>query len=189
MHANYHLTIAVLVFAVAAPIANGQLPGDSGPAGFAEELQDSGGVSWMGGLFHAVTGIPRPEDRTASAAGYAVDFASLDVANFEAQPPLQKDDLPLAGEYYEPPCDPPWIHRSGVFGEFLYLRSRDGEVAYAVPVDGAIVPPPRPFKPARSLWSIRIIRPAFASARRAPSTIAPASSSPTRGFRAAHSTT
>lgn len=39
-------------------------------------------------------------------------------------------------------CLPPWAHRCGVFAELLYLRARDAEVAYAVPVDGAIVPPP-----------------------------------------------
>lgn len=41
-------------------------------------------------------------------------------------------------------CDdsPVWAHRSGVFGELLFLRARGAEVAYAVPIDGAIVPPP-----------------------------------------------
>ena len=39
-------------------------------------------------------------------------------------------------------CPPFWAHRSSVFGEFLYLRSRDGEVSYAVPTDGAVVAPP-----------------------------------------------
>ncbi len=34
-------------------------------------------------------------------------------------------------------CDPGWRF----FGEFLYLRSRNTEVVYAVPIDGAIVPP------------------------------------------------
>lgn len=28
-----------------------------------------------------------------------------------------------------------WTHRMNVFGEFLYLRARDAEVAYAVPID------------------------------------------------------
>jgi hypothetical protein len=31
-----------------------------------------------------------------------------------------------------------------VFAELLFLRARDAEVAYAVPIDGAIVPPPTP---------------------------------------------
>jgi hypothetical protein len=34
-------------------------------------------------------------------------------------------------------CDPPWI----VYGEALYLRPGNDKVAYAVPIDGAIVPP------------------------------------------------
>ena len=39
-------------------------------------------------------------------------------------------------------CLPPWAHRSSIFGELLMLRARDAEVAYAVAIDGAIVPPP-----------------------------------------------
>ena len=35
-------------------------------------------------------------------------------------------------------CPPPWAHRSGLFGELLYLRARDSEVAFALPVNGAI---------------------------------------------------
>ena len=35
-------------------------------------------------------------------------------------------------------CTPTWQ----LFGDFLYLRPRDAEVAYAVPIDGPIVPPP-----------------------------------------------
>ena len=35
-------------------------------------------------------------------------------------------------------CAPATAHRSGVFGEFLYLRPRDAEVAYGVGVDGNV---------------------------------------------------
>ena len=34
-----------------------------------------------------------------------------------------------------------WCHKFAVFGEFLYLRARDAEVAYAVPVDGPVTDP------------------------------------------------
>ena len=37
-------------------------------------------------------------------------------------------------------CLPPWAHRCNVFYEVMVLRPRDAEVAYAVPIDGAIVP-------------------------------------------------
>jgi hypothetical protein len=37
-------------------------------------------------------------------------------------------------------CEPFWTHRDGVFAELLYLRARDAEVAYAVPIDGPIAP-------------------------------------------------
>jgi hypothetical protein len=32
-------------------------------------------------------------------------------------------------------CPPPWAHRTGIFGEYLLLRSNEGEVAYGVLVD------------------------------------------------------
>jgi hypothetical protein len=41
----------------------------------------------------------------------------------------------------EDSCPPLWAHRSGVFGEVMFLRARGAEVAYAVPINGAIVPP------------------------------------------------
>lgn len=37
-------------------------------------------------------------------------------------------------------CPPFWAHRTGVFGEYLLLRARDAEVAYAVPINGPIDP-------------------------------------------------
>lgn len=39
-------------------------------------------------------------------------------------------------------CPPVWAHRSGIFGEIMLLRARGVEVAYAVPINGAIAPPP-----------------------------------------------
>lgn len=38
-----------------------------------------------------------------------------------------------------------WGHKVAVFGEFLYLRPRNAEVAFGVPIDGPIVPPPTEF--------------------------------------------
>jgi hypothetical protein len=37
-------------------------------------------------------------------------------------------------------CCPGWCHRINIFGEFLYLRARNAEIAYAVPVDGGLPP-------------------------------------------------
>jgi len=42
----------------------------------------------------------------------------------------------------KPCCKPPHL---ALFGEFLYLRARDAEVAYGVPIDGPIVGPPTNF--------------------------------------------
>jgi len=90
-------------------------------AGSNDAGHSAGGANWMadGGLL----------------AGYPlVNIGGLDA------PPLPGCDAIDPGCAAE--CSPPWAHRSGVFGELLYLRARDAEVAYAVPVDGAIVAPP-----------------------------------------------
>ncbi|MEX0641280.1 MAG: Lpg1974 family pore-forming outer membrane protein [Pirellulales bacterium] len=47
-------------------------------------------------------------------------------------------------------CDPFWVHRNSVFFEFLYMRARDAEVAYAVPIDGPIVPGAPPIQVGRT---------------------------------------
>jgi hypothetical protein len=39
-------------------------------------------------------------------------------------------------------CCQGWCHKINVFGEYLYLRARNAEVAYAVPIDGALGAPP-----------------------------------------------
>ncbi len=38
------------------------------------------------------------------------------------------------------PIPPVYVHRTGVFGEFLYMRPRNAEVAYALPIDGPVAP-------------------------------------------------
>lgn len=46
-----------------------------------------------------------------------------------------------AGNYSaaaSPCCVPPWVHRSGVFGEAMLLRARNADVAYAAVVDGTV---------------------------------------------------
>ena len=60
---------------------------------------------------------------------------------------------------------PVWQHRTGLFGEYLYLRPRDAEVAYAVPIDGPIVPPPaaNPIQ----VGSIGVVDPGYQSGFRA----------------------
>jgi hypothetical protein len=38
------------------------------------------------------------------------------------------------------PLSPSFVHRTSIFGEFLYIRPRDAEVAYALPIDGPVAP-------------------------------------------------
>jgi hypothetical protein len=52
--------------------------------------------------------------------------------------------LPAAASW--PPCSPPptpcWTPTWQLFGEAMFLRARDAEVPFAVPINGPIVPPP-----------------------------------------------
>jgi hypothetical protein len=40
-----------------------------------------------------------------------------------------------------------FLHRTSVFGEFLYMRPRDAEVAYAMPIDGPVIVALAEFEP------------------------------------------
>lgn len=48
--------------------------------------------------------------------------------------------LPNTNALTAGPIPPSYIHRTSVFGEFLYMRPRDAEVAYALPIDGPVAP-------------------------------------------------
>jgi hypothetical protein len=65
--------------------------------------------------------------------------AALD-AEGQALAPDQAGNINLIG--CEDCCPPVWAHRSGIFGEVMLLRARGVDVAYAVPINGGIVPPP-----------------------------------------------
>jgi len=41
---------------------------------------------------------------------------------------------------YNDPVPPQFKHRTGFFGDFLYLRPRNAEIAYALPIDGPVAP-------------------------------------------------
>lgn len=60
--------------------------------------------------------VSRTSANHAAAAGTAVNRVS---------------DVP-------PCCVPPWVHRSGIFGEAMLLRARNSDTAYAALVDGAV---------------------------------------------------
>ncbi|TWU24577.1 Lpg1974 family pore-forming outer membrane protein [Bythopirellula polymerisocia] len=42
--------------------------------------------------------------------------------------------------FFRAPIPPQYDHRTGFFGEFLFLRARNAEVAYALPIDGPVLP-------------------------------------------------
>ena len=100
---------------------------------------------------HAQTRLPRIE---AEAPNYLGQPPAYNDYQFMAPPaqPVSLVGYSVAGCSDDglacaAPCDsitsctecceqPVWSHRSSLFGEFLYLRPRNAEVAYAVPADG-----------------------------------------------------
>jgi len=51
-----------------------------------------------------------------------------------------------------------WCHRWNVFADFLYMRPRDAEVAYAVPIDGNITDPS---DPAFQVGQVQVVDPNY----------------------------
>jgi hypothetical protein len=56
-------------------------------------------------------------------------------------------------------CKEGWCHRISVFGEFLYMRPRNAEVAYAVPIDGTVAAIPT--NPAYPVGPVQVVDPDF----------------------------
>ena len=63
-------------------------------------------------------------------------------------------------------CPPRWAHRTGMFGEYLYLRARDAEVVYAAIVDGPTTPPGNPTNPGNQVGPMALVDPDYESAFR-----------------------
>jgi len=82
-----------------------------------------------------------------ASPGYAGGCAGSDCPSGACGPGCAALDLGWSdcvdGSPCVPVCCPPvWQHRSGAFGEYLYLRPREAEIVYAVPIDGPINGPP-----------------------------------------------
>ena len=89
---------------------------------------------------------PAPPPANASGVGDTGQPATEQPLPATEQPfPWFNGEMPLRAVEPNPAsagrtC--PWAHRCSLYGEFLYVRPRNAEVAYAVPIDGGIVPPP-----------------------------------------------
>ena len=137
------VSFAAIAYCALAGTANADQFGIANPAGFPGPAPSAGLPSWF------APPPPRPEGVGHTPASGPAWLTPVSYLGNEA-PPVQGPPA------YEPAldsgctdcidycCAPPWVHRCGVFAEFLYLRARDAEVAYAVPIDGAIVAPPGP---------------------------------------------
>ncbi len=104
------------------------------------------GAQYYGGQYYyagqPVVAAPGPP--AAPYAPYGVPYGAQP-APYQQQPLVQPQPAwdswltspqGLAGG----PTRPFFIHRTSVYGEFLYLRPRDAEVAYALPIDGPVAP-------------------------------------------------
>ncbi|QEG33134.1 Lpg1974 family pore-forming outer membrane protein [Bythopirellula goksoeyrii] len=49
-------------------------------------------------------------------------------------------DTSFSNYLYNAPIPPQFDHRTGFYGDFLFLRPRNAEVAYALPIDGPVLP-------------------------------------------------
>ncbi len=88
----------------------------------AEALAERGGQT--------LAGVPRAGRRTFQFISATRDW--LTCAH-------TKDGACTGGECTEPCYTPAfWEHRTGLFGDFLYLNPREQDLPYATPVDGAI---------------------------------------------------
>lgn len=84
-----------------------------------------------------------------SASVKPPQFSFFPVDDLEAPVTLVGHQTPAVGalphgsaEYYPEPaplcCVPPWVHRSGIFGEAMLLRARNAQVAYAALENGTV---------------------------------------------------
>jgi hypothetical protein len=85
---------------------------------------------------------------SAAPMGYPAPYApalpaAYDVRQEAAAAAPAPADCCACGQTDCPQCNCGcWSHKVGVFGEFLYLRPRNTEVTYGVPIDGPIAAPP-----------------------------------------------
>ncbi len=80
-----------------------------------------------------------PRQGRGGEAERALTWQDFKPVSFQQDAMEEAGSDPCAECCADPCCCPPTCWR--LFGELLYLRPRDAEVAYAVPIDGAIGPP------------------------------------------------
>jgi len=107
----------------------------------------------MAGYRYGYVGVPTAYGAAAnSKASAAADAYYMGYLADDAAPPAGPAAVPAPSQSLAPAtrgcgscgassccgdcCDPFWPHRSGAFFDFLYLRPRNADVAYAVPRNG-----------------------------------------------------
>jgi hypothetical protein len=80
-----------------------------------------------------------PQQYVPYGAAPAVPYQQWGAPVVQPQPGLGSWLAPQQPAVTGPPT-PFFVHRTSVFGEFLFIRPRDAEVAYALPIDGPVAP-------------------------------------------------
>lgn len=122
MMIQWRVALAVLTSLATAGAASGQQP--------SAIAANAGGANWTANLFQPPTaGAPVATGYDVSPVNYSMDSSGAVAGGGDVVYDDCADD-----------CLAPWAHRSSIFGELLYLRARDAEVAYALPVDSGAIP-------------------------------------------------
>ncbi len=109
------------------------------------------------GAQHVAAQQPAPYGMPGAAPmGYAAPYMPAAPPQFDVRQVAMAQQPVPAGVYSDDGCNQCgdaacnacggvascWCHCVSVWGEYLFLRPRNAEVAYAVPIDGPIIPPP-----------------------------------------------
>jgi hypothetical protein len=162
-------------------------------AGWAQEIAvaDDPALSTAGAIVSDVDsatayadGAWRPvghDEQTVEWQGEAGQAAGVPVMPDVVDPSSDATERPLEGQLglvcETETCDVPtmdvacceqprWSHCCRVFGEFLYVRPRDADVIYAMPVDGPVTPPGNPGNPGNQVGPAGVVDPDYQPAYR-----------------------
>jgi hypothetical protein len=135
---GYLIAATIAVFCALGSLASGQMPGGMGPMGYPPNGHYAAPVMPINyGVAPAMMAIAP----TTLASTYApVDeppVPGIDAGDGKKMASCGKDD----GKGGKSKCGPCFA----IYGDFLHLRARDAEVAYAVVIDGPVTAPPTNF--------------------------------------------
>ena len=149
------LTLAVLVTAVVgwASLAQAQMGPVSAPYGYGYPAMGGGNPYGPPGYDSSAPGMMDPSLMGGLMQAGAMGPGPAQAPSCDIGDPNAGG---LGGAGFGGCCDG-WCHHINVFGEFLYLRPRNAEIAYAVPIDGNLVPGGQQFQ----VGPVRVVDPDY----------------------------